>query len=565
MSSRRYAMKPEFTLAGPMLRYDNAKPNLQLLDKVDLKRLRRASKACANLVTPSLFREVLFDLEPGGLDQLVAIARHPGLRLLPRILHLRRRRGLKGFQAFEHRQRATVYEYESLIPNEDAELILPHMMTHSEWAELSEDVRWRLYEEYEAEQRATYVYASTFALSVARTHGSVFENDDSPAHSDPARGDRTVETLLTALDGLTAVTTFTHTPAYEWDAAWSQTWRRVQFHTQGLSGLGNDEYDADCDALQLFVALCVVSNASNSLRSSSLFTRGSAFWGVPSLHRLIHRAKRMEIDDDFGLSNPEDDFTRNDLSLSSHISELGGPLALMHRTESLTRQLVTWERSFSRLTSVECRVETNWLERSDARLIVATQLSNGLRNGTTLEELHLVYRADAATDDPPWYMHGDGLDQLYGSNEPNLSESKQISQCILGALMSGCAHLRSLHLSLETSASDLLALFARLGSLRHLELFYVVLLPDEGHWESILEAAAEHLHLDTIALRSLVDFCGTQTRCILHPEAPAFRAGGPNENLYKPYEDTIIDFVLRRSDLLPHLSEKKYLRSIQAQ
>ncbi|KAK5685665.1 hypothetical protein LTR17_027032 [Elasticomyces elasticus] len=537
------------------------------LDKVALKRLRCVSRDCARLVTPLLFREVVFDLESGGCDRLVAIAGHPDLRLLPRSLRFTRRRGLKGFQSIEAWQKATVYVYNSLVPQDEAESILPQMMTQSEWAGLGDTTRWRLYREYVAEQQGTYAYVSAFALSIAMRRGLVVKHDAVYSNIDSSRHHGKVDAFLNALDRLTAVTTFTHTAAHEWDVAWGLTWRRVQFHSQGLFGWGNDEYDADCDAVQLFTALSAVSSASNSLTSSTFFTRGYAFWGLPSLHRLTHQATGMEVDGNYwfsSLSTDDDEFTHDDPSLFAEIREIGGPLAFMQRTESLTRQLVAWERSFSRLTSLICRVDTGWLERSNERLIAATGLSNGLQYATAVEDLRLVFRPDAITDEPPWYIRPDGLDQLPSPDKAGLTESEQISLRIFGAMLPICANLRSLHLSLETSASDLLGLFARLSSLRHLELYYVILLTGNGHWEAILEGAAEQLHLERVGLRSLVDFNGTQSRCILHPDTPAFKAEGGNGNLYKEYEEAIVHFVLRRSDSLPHLTSEEYLRFAQS-
>ncbi|KAK3616134.1 hypothetical protein LTR56_026159 [Elasticomyces elasticus] len=148
---------------------------------------------------------------------------------------------------------------------------------------------------------------------------------DLPAAAYLSVAGQTAQEFLSAVNALTKVTTFTYTPAYEEDATWGQSWRRIQFHSYGVIGYGTDEDDADCDALQLFVALCAVSSAPNSLESIKLSTKGYAFWGVPPLHRLLHRTKEVEDRDDILFSDTsfyDDAFDGDDLCFSTIIREI---------------------------------------------------------------------------------------------------------------------------------------------------------------------------------------------------------------------------------------------------
>ncbi|KAK3613354.1 hypothetical protein LTR56_027936 [Elasticomyces elasticus] len=369
------------------------------LGRPDLKRFRCGSYACADLVTQLLFDEVQFDLEPGGCDNLISIARHTELRRHIRKLHLTRRRGLKGFDSFNSWEAATIYQYGPLVSENEQEQILPDVMSHDGWSRMGTEARERLYEAYLAEQRAVFTHISDLAATIVSLPGPTLD----PVSPTATRlADQMAYDFSNAVHALTNVTTFTYTPAYEEDAAWGNRWHHIQFHRDGLAGNGNDEYDADCDALQLFVALCTVSSAPNRLQSINLYTKGYAFWGLPYLHRLLHWPKCLEDRDNMlldGSSFYDEGFNGDDQCLSIYTGEIGGTLAFMQRTEALTRQLVTWEHHYSRLARLECRVDTLWMERPSSLLTAATELSNGLKLATGLEELNLVFRADAIADE----------------------------------------------------------------------------------------------------------------------------------------------------------------------
>ncbi|KAK5691792.1 hypothetical protein LTR17_025544 [Elasticomyces elasticus] len=335
--------------------------------------------------------------------------------------------------------------------------------------------------------------------------------------------DQMAHEFLNAVHALTNVTTFTYTPAYEEDAGWGKRWRHIQFHSGGLSGNGNDEYDAACDALQLFVALCAVSSAPNCLPSINLYTKGYAFWGLPYLHHLLHWPKRLEDRGNMlfgGSSFYDEGFNGDDLCLSIYTEQTGGTLAFMQRTEALTRQLVTWKHHYSRLARLECRVDTLWLERPGSSLTAATELSNGLKLATGLEELSLVFRADAIADELGGFLNYGDLHKTQVPNQASMFESAQVSQRLL------------------------------------------TLLPDEGQWETMLQAIAQQLRLESIGLESLEDICSTGPRLILHLEAPVWTAA--SKLGYSQYKDAIVDFTLRRSWLFPPLSPEEFLRDGKA-
>jgi hypothetical protein len=115
------------------------------------------------------------------------------------------------------------------------------------------------------------------------------------------------------------------------------------------------------------------------------------------------------------------------------------------------------------------------------------------------------------------------------------------SRGLFGGLVENKAlkELVKLELTVITTEQHLCAFLSQLNSLRHLEMKYVTLLPRAGVWESVL--------------------IERQPRLLLEPEASVWNSSDATRDVYRQYENAIVNFVLRRSDSPPPLCPTEYL------
>ena len=517
------------------------------LDKPNLKQLRAVSHECEELATPHIFCEVPFDLEPGGCNSLAAIARHPKLQRHLHTVRLQRRRGLKSFESFEGWSGATVYEHIPWQWKDDPEHVLPssHSMSQDQWDALSEDDRQHLYEEYQGDEQALVEYIARLALAAAPLQSSQNQNPQSDAQ-------QTLLSFRTAINAHTSVSAFAYTPMYEDEDYWGRTWRQIEFHPEGLVAHGNFGNDVDIDALQLFVALRATMLAPSVLHSVELVTRGNAFWGTLHLHRLFDWTDRLDP-----LYSAL--FNGVEAGLERWHDDQGGTLAVIKHSEALTRHLVGWERAFSRVTRLDSRIDTSWLEGSSEFVIIAASLSNVLKETKGLEQLDLIFRDDANADSPlnyTYHRRGNGLRYL---DQSYLLDMTKVSMQLLQVPVLAFHHLRYLHLSLVTGVPHLLPLFGHLNAIRHLRLNHIALLPGGGCWENVLHYITQHLQLHRIELKALEDIHDRKPRLLLDPGADEWTNNPANTDRYATYEDAIVRFTLRLSRSCPPLSPSQYL------
>jgi hypothetical protein len=135
------------------------------------------------------------------------------------------------------------------------------------------------------------------------------------------------------------------------------------------------------------------------------------------------------------------------------------------------------------------------------------------------------------------------------------------SRGLFGGLVENKAlkELVKLELTVITTEQHLCAFLSQLNSLRHLEMKYVTLLPRAGVWESVLHEMSTVLSLDTVAFRSLEDVIERQPRLLFEPEASVWNSSDATRDVYRQYENAIVNFVLRRSDSPPPLCPTEYL------
>jgi len=524
------------------------------LERADRKNFRRTSRACEEFITPLVFDEVTFDLEPDGCHDISSIAGSPSLCQHVHTIRLERRSGLKNFKSFDEWHDANIHEYVPWSDGDEYKRVLDssYAMSCEVWRALGVDGQRRLYEEYEREKKSAEAYIGRLASATSELLLPDYIQGAQGQHNASDAG-RTLRAFIGTVNALSNVRTLAYHPAYEDENHWGRTWRDIEFHPEGLVAYSDFGVDPDFDALQLFIAFRTTLSAPNALCSGELYTRGQAFWGVPHLCRLLDWSARLSqrsyaIHDTIGEA------------LESWTDARGGPLAAMKYTEALTRELTALERGFLRLTRLDCRIDTSWLEGRNKLATVAEALSHLLKEAVKLEQLRLIFREYVAIDDA-------GTHTYFGSNfRPQLPrpeflhESVRVSKHILLCSAPDLQHLRRLHLSLITGVSHLLYFFGRLCNLRYLRLDYVALLPGGGRWEIILEWITQHLRLDGIELQALEDILDAQPRLLLFPDAPVWKAEGVDISSYCEYERAIVRYALRKSNSLPLLSPDDFLR-----
>ncbi|KAK3691310.1 hypothetical protein LTR37_018716 [Vermiconidia calcicola] len=523
------------------------------LERTDLKSFRCTSRECTGFATPLVFHEIPFDLDPGGCDGLTSIAHCSELRRHVNTIRLERRAGLKSFGDFDGWHAANIYEYVPLLHEDetDPDLQCLQTMSRNQWQVLSDDQLRHLYDEYENDERARESYVTRLASEVSLLV-TPDNHTSTQARNHTTDAQHILRNLTTTIDALTNVCNLTYTPAFEDEDRWGRTWRNIEFHPEGLVAHGSFGIDPDVDALQLYFVLRTTLRAPNLLRSAELFTRGHAFWSPAHLRRLLDWSTRPSLH-----SYPHDETVSE--GLESWTDEIGGPLQVMKYTESLTRELVALEHGFSRLSRLECRVDTVWSNGPEELETIASALSRMLKEGVKLEHLALIVRDHAGSDDHGMYtFFGDRFDRRTPSRESML-QSIKVSEHLLFAA-SALKYLRRLHLSFATGATHLLGLFSRLNHLRQLRLSYVALLPSGGQWEFILEWIAQHFRLDWLELRALEDVCDGRARLLLCPKAPVWTADNTSRDSYEEYEAAIVCFALGKSESLPSLLPEDFLR-----
>ncbi|KAK3615143.1 hypothetical protein LTR22_027544 [Elasticomyces elasticus] len=255
---------------------------LGLLGKADLKNFRRVSHECTPYATPLVFQKISIDLEPGGCDGLVSIARTPNLAQHVGTIHLERRNGLKTFNTFE--------DWRSAIGNQ---------------CDLFADKSPEQFQIYRSDKEAQDSYWERVAVVVfsAITAGPHFAAQLKSNTSDVRCA---LESCISGLEALTKVRNLTYSPAFEDTDRWGRSWRNIQF----LAGYGHNGIDPDsgreridswtdeiggpCRKTEYTEALGreLVNFASGFSRLSRLEYRleGSMWTSDPEVHRDIASA-----------------------------------------------------------------------------------------------------------------------------------------------------------------------------------------------------------------------------------------------------------------------------------
>ncbi|KAK0839090.1 hypothetical protein LTS02_017590 [Friedmanniomyces endolithicus] len=142
----------------------------------------------------------------------------------------------------------------------------------------------------------------------------------------------------------------------------------------------------------LHIVLRTMLRARSLLHSVEIFSRGHAFWSTAHLRRLLDWTTTPSLH-----SYPDDELVSE--GLESWTNAIGGPLRAIQYTEALTRELVAVERGFSRLSRLECRVDTIWSEGPEELENIALAVSHMLRQSVKLQHLVLVFRGHAGSDE----------------------------------------------------------------------------------------------------------------------------------------------------------------------
>jgi hypothetical protein len=527
-------------------------------ERESLKEFRRVCRESCARVTPILFNKVYFDFDPSGTDGLVNICRQPLLATHVKTIELRRRSGLKKLDDFGTWQEANIYEYEPFLPHESHEShdkveVLEGIMSASDWHYMTDDSRRALFddyqEDYDAITRQTSQLASAMSLAIQHDQGYI------SGLQNITEALQTVREFNAAVKRLRKITNFHHCPTYHYDE-WGERWRQIQFHRDALILGPGYEDDVDADALQLFVALQGIILYANPVRNVTLHTRGHAFWSATHLRRLL------DWSEDSTTRWIKDDHL--EVGINGWIEQIGGPLAACRYMESATMYLARLESGFSRLESLACHVDTNGLESPDDETAVSKAVSRMLQCGTNLRKLRLALRQSSwGLDHHTLLYHDTSLSKR--QLPPNSRQDPGFllaSRNLFGGLVASQAlgKLQTLDLTVVTVERHLCALLSQLHSLRHLALRNVSLLPTGGIWESIFQLLSTSLRLESADLVGLEDVVDGYPRLLLQSQASVWNTTTMTHGHYQRYESAILDFVLRRSTLLPPICPAEFLR-----
>lgn len=519
------------------------------LDRKSQRSLRCVAKVFYESVTDVLFKRVFFDFDAGGIDNLVAISKHPHLAKRVRTIVFKRRNSIKRFDDFQRWRCATVYEHtlsNDIEPtDEEIERIewIEGVMSQSEWKMLTETEQRELFDDYSNDyaeiNRRTSQLATATSLNIYN-HGATRN----------AEADQTIRCFSQAVNRFSSVKELLHVPSYCLDG-WGERWRNVQFHRDGLILQTNDEDDMEKDVLQLFIAIREVM-VLDTMRHVKLCTRGHAFWSATHLRRLL------DWDADVALMWLQRDHLA--MGIEDWMERIGGPVAACRYMEAATRCITAMESGFSRLQALDLYVDTREVDRADELVAISETVSRVLQRGKRLEKLKLAICESSWDLDMHTrpYHNGSSL----GTPGPEEIEKLALASISLFRPLVECKSLKglvTLELTANTTEYDLCALLSRLHSLRHLVMEYIMLLPGMGTWESVLRNIAEEVSLQSIELLNLEDVLEGSPRLLFQPQAPSWINTATGQNDYVGYENAIVDFVLRRSRTLPPLCARDYL------
>jgi hypothetical protein len=208
-------------------------------------------------------------------------------------------------------------------------------------------------------------------------------------------------------------------------------------------------------------------------------------------------------------------------------------------------------------------IDTQGVESADELIATSKAVSQVLQQGTKLRSLKLALREYSWELDQHSNLYRDDLlsRRLCSMRTEDFRRLILASRGLFGGLVENRAlkELVKLELTVVTTEQHLCAFLSQLNSLRHLEMKYVTLLPRAGVWESVLHEMSTVLSLDTVAFRSLEDVIERQPRLLLEPEASVWNSSDATRDVYRQYENAIVNFVLRRSDSPPPLCPTEYL------
>ncbi|KAK1811663.1 hypothetical protein LTR12_013964 [Friedmanniomyces endolithicus] len=516
---------------------------LTTLDKPSQKRFRLVSNVCATLTAPLLFGHIYFDFDIGAISRQPKLCRHV------HTIELRRRNGLRLFDDINAWRDATVYEYRPGMPGlDDGDVeMTADSMTQREWDMLTDDVIQRLYDAYESDRKAiaghtTQLASALSAIVCDKHHRTRSDQGISGVHKIPTDFDGAIARLSHA-------SLFVHDPGYMGDD-WGIHWRTVQFHGYGIleGGTGDDE---DIENIHLFAALRSIMLSTKTVTSVKLCTRSHAFWSTANLRSLLDWSGRTESR-----------WSPVDAGLAQWVDDIGGPLTACQYIEAATRHLVLVESAFSRLTTLECWIDTVGADGSDELATIARALSSMLQRATDLQSLQLFF-CDLAWCEQlqrPFYSNGQS-----GNSLPTRAQLTQLlsasAQLFSGIVRSETLQrLRRLELSLTTVETHLSSFLLQLRLLRHLTLRRVAFLPRQGLWEVLFQRISQNLQLESIELLAVEDVPNERPRLLLEPTASIWTNTGLERRCYSCYEDDVVRFVLRQATSLPPLDPEDFIR-----
>ncbi|KAF4547166.1 Hypothetical protein D9617_55g071600 [Elsinoe fawcettii] len=530
-------------------------------------------------VTPSLFRDISFHFDIGGLDAMIAVAASDRLAAHVRTITLRQDHSAARFDDMRDWCDATVYDYEPALPIEEEEEeeeleILPDTMSKSVWKALGEEGRAQLYREYEKERQDRTRRAGFLAAAIAERFFTEDNHDDSHLSDDgesdgafdddgldrvdhetvswngkdnsqhPAQesGDRgmnwareQISCFSEAVAQLPQATHLLHCPISGREDELQLQWGKVQFHPWGLIRLSNGSDENEIEAISVLIAFNGVLLRSSTIHSFTMHVRDAAFWHSGHICRLLRDLKNGR---------------RRGVLPSAWLRGIG--YSDQRQTNEMTGRLSALQEVFGRVRSFDCLARSNDWEPSEQHA-VATSLGAFLGKAHALEQLQLQLKSDE-----PFYK-----DRKFRSHDALKTWLADYGKASFGLFATAISthsfrRIRNFSLSAVVSASDLIALFQRMDSLRSLSLANVALLPRSGRWETVLTHLALESRLESIDCLSLEDIV-QYPRMLFQRSHPIWQEPSRDEITYEMYEKTIYSAILSGSSSLPPLDPTKDL------
>jgi hypothetical protein len=548
---------------------------LSMLDRGSLKTVRLVSRYHSLLAEPMVFSEAVFDLDIGGINGLVSIAKSPTLRQHIQTIRLHRRNVPRDFGAFEDWQGLTVHEYIGLEGLGDDDLDAHRLdnefreytgspMSKQEWEALSNIDRRHLYEDYERE-RVTLQQHIGGLSALVRFQVLGGEAEDSSGTTNDNEDDRSPRLFLQsfeqAIKRLPQLSGFYHQPAHL-DECWGTRWRNISFNIFGVLAMHDTEEEMHVDSLQQFLCLRTLTLAKDAgrgkLRFAHMYTCGTAFWRPRDLMMLLNRFHR-----DGSLSwRQEEEWIRTIYSREDLDSQ---------QIEHLTRQLVSIEYGFfAELNDLHWDIRYDNHDNHVDIGAVGRSLSYILLNSRCLKNMCITFSQDTQLrdlSDTSFWPRDLNLTHTSSQQLPLQISSYNRQQVASGAWLRppgprsySFRCLQAVTLSVVTIEQDLWAFLSELPALRHLALRHVALLPTGGSWESIFRKFHESLELRTIHLAILEDAALTDDgmnmipRAVLRPTEDIWKDCPEQAHCYQSHENAVLDYALGYSALLPSLS-----------